>query len=333
MSAQLSLDIGTTSVKLIVLDGKRITNAAIVGNPLGKIQITTDQEANQLAETIKKLLTDNKISQKQARIVISDSAAYSRVIAMPILSQAELSSAIQWEAEQYIPVALDEVELSWDVIERPDRKTGNEKMKVFLVASPKSIITGVISTLSRIGIEPLFIETETISAARSLILNHKYQDPSLLVSAGASSINLAIFNKDTLLFVYRINSGGSALTRAISQSLQLAPNQAEEYKRTYGLQTNVLEGKLPAAMAPITQSLVGEINRSQSFFTQNYQNLRLARLILAGGVALTPGIVQFLSAQIGLEVDLGDPYLGLQVPPQIQNLGVVYAPAVGAAMR
>lgn len=329
MSA-LGIDLGNALIKVAKVEGKKIDFLAAFSNPLGKLTIETEKEMDTLAEALKKDLIDSKIEGKVYKMVIPDSLSYFRVISLPLLTDAELSSAIRWEAEQYVPVKLDDVELSWDVIERPKIKTAGEKMQVLLVAAVKSNVAKMVELLGRVGLEVESIEPELIASSRSLVYGRNYTDGTMLCCMGAGGMSIALFNGEKLVFVYRFGSGGTAMTRSISTTLQLTMAQAEEYKRAYGVMTSVLEGKLLMAMAPVIDGMVSEMKKAMSFFTQNLPSVRLSRVILSGGVALMPGWVQYLTNKLGMEVSVGDPLSGMEVASEKFKVNTaIYSSVIG----
>lgn len=331
--AILGIDLGTTSIKIAKVSGKKVELLAIAGNPMGKVIMETERDRDAFAEAIKRMLTENKISERRFRVVVPESAVYSRVISLPVLTDAELASAIKWEAEQYVPVPLEDVELSWEVVDRPAKRTGGEKMRVYLAAADKKLVNGLVAVFTEIGLEPDRIEPELIPTARAVALERNFQGATLVCAMGASSIGMGVFEHDQLLFVYKSSSGGLAMTRAVMAGLQLTQPQAEEYKRTYGVQANVLEGKLIVAMKPVLDGLVMELKRAISFYMQTFPGGQMGRIILTGGTAMMPGLVEWLSAQVGVEVAIGDPFEGLTVPPQFAKLGPVYASVIGVTAK
>lgn len=333
MPARLGIDLGSSSIKLAKVNGKKVEVLGMISNPVGKVMVETEKERDALAEVIKRMVVEHKISERRFKIVVPESVVYSRVINLPVLSDAELSSAIRWEAEQYIPVPLDEVELSWEVVDRPVKRTGGEKMRVYLAAADKKLVNGLMEVFAEIGLEPERIEPELVTTSRVIALERKLTGATMVAIMGATGMGIGVFENDQLLFVYKFGSGGVALTRSITASLQLTLQQAEEYKRTYGVQSNVLEGKLLLAMKPVLDGVIGEMKRAVSYYTQSFPGGQMARVIIAGGVALTPGLVQWMTAQLGVEVAIGNPFEGLEVTGDQSKLGAVYAPVIGATAR
>ncbi len=331
MPAVQAIDLGTSLIKLVKEGGGVLKSSTMVVNPLGKLNLEADREVTLLAEALKKAVGQVVFEGKKVALVVSDSVVYSSVINLPVLSDTELASALKWEAEQYVPVPLKDVELSWEVLDRPSRKTGTEKMSVLLVAASKMMIQRLTDVLTSLNLEPVSIEPELLASMRA-VYSDKESSALMVAALGASSISLGVSRAGKLLFVSKLNSGGVALTRAISQSLQLSLPQAEEYKRTYGVKTGVLENRLPMVMAPVLEGLVGEIRRVQSYYQQQFKGERLTRIVLTGGGALLPGLLVYLSTKTGMEISMGDPLKNLKVK-ETPAVSVIYTAAVGATLR
>jgi type IV pilus assembly protein PilM len=296
------LDFGSTYLKLAEVDGDKLVHTLVTPNPIGKIIFETEQETNQIVESLKKTFSERKVNPNKVRVTISEGVCYSRVISMPVLSQAELSNAIKYEAEQYIPVSLSEVELSYEVITKGNQKGGDDKMSVLLVAASTKVLSNVVNVLSKLGIEPEIMEPESISTARAAILQKEQTDNTMLLTLGAVTSSITIFQGQNIVFTHRIDTGSAAVTRAIATTLSLPIPQAEEYKRSYGIKADILEGKLYQAVLPLANNLVSEVKKAFSFIVTTNLNTKPTRLMLSGGGSLLPGLVQFLSQNTGLEV-------------------------------
>jgi type IV pilus assembly protein PilM len=160
---------------------------------------------------------------------------------MPVLSDDELASAIKWEAEQYVPIPLTEVTLDWQVIFRPKTPAPDSKMEVFLVAAPMKVVNKYLKILKMANLRPIAVETDIIAIARSLVGNNPYSPTTLIVNIGASTTDLSIVRVGAIAFTRSIATGGTAFARSIAQDLGFELPQAEEYKKTYGLDETKLE--------------------------------------------------------------------------------------------
>ena len=338
MPAFFGLDIGATGIKAVQssLRGSKsffVENLGLVNNPAGSIDFTDASVREKIKPALKQLLTETKMRERRAVVAVSEGKVFSRVLSLPLMSEAELSTAIKWEAEQFVPIPVDEVELDYSVINKS--ASGSEKkMLVYLVAAPKKYLEGMVTLLTDAGIEPIAVESEMVAVSRALTYGD-HTGVSLIVSLGAMQTVIAVIDGADLTFSYVIPTGGVAMTRALSQSLGLPLPQAEEYKRTYGLQDNQLEGKVKTGLMIVMDTLVKEIRKAMEYQVAEKKRV-VNRIILSGGGAYLPELSGYLTSLYGsVEVVLGDPFAmatftkGLTLPVT----KAVYTVAVGCSLR
>jgi len=185
------------------------------------------------------------------------------------------------------------------------------------------------------GLEPVVFETETLAIARSLV--GKNPSSTLIINLGAATTDLSILRNGTLVFTRSIASGGDSLARAVAYEMGFELSQAEEYKRTYGLEEDKLEGKILIAVKPIFDTIIEEIRKSLIFYQDRYPGEQIKIINLCGGTAKLPGVVVYLAKNLGIETQIGDPWISVghdpKIFPKIEEDGPVFAIAVGLAMR
>lgn len=339
MTNYFGLDIGSSSIKVTqssVMGTKAYTVEAngLAMNPAGSIDFSNPVVVSKLGPAIKQLLAESKIKEKRVVVSISESKVYSRILSMPNMTEAELASAIKWEAEQFVPIPVSEVELDFSIIEQKTTGADNQKMLVYLVAAPKKYLQSMVDFLVGIGLEPIAIESEMVAVSRALTFGTT-PVTSLIVHMGAMSTVLAIVDGTSLSFSYVAESGGVAMTRALSQSLSLPLPQAEEYKRTYGLDGKQLEGKVKTGLQIVLDGLVVEMRKAMEYHLTTRKS-HVTRIVLSGGGAYLPEFGGYLSQIFGgIEVLVGDPFAvarpGRTV--SIPREKAVYSVSVGLSQR
>lgn len=339
MNTTAGLDIGTHTIKLIELarQGDQIAVIAAGSMPCPSKAITSTIQADleSVAVAVKQLMKDTGAKSKDISIALPESKVFTRVIEVPQLSDRELSSAIKWEAEQYIPLPLDQVNVDFTVL-RDSKQTGTNKMEVLLVAAPKALIDKYLTILEMADLNVVGAETEIIATSRAVGRSIPNVKTVMVVSLGAQTSDIAILQSGTLLFTRSVSAGGEALTRAIAQNLDFNQTQAEEYKRAYGLEKDKLEGKIMNATKPIMDTIVGEIKRAFAFYEEKYKDQHVETVILSGGSSRLPGMVTYLAEALGSEVQLVNPWVGLTRDPRFNVLnseGPNFCVAVGLALR
>ena len=355
MAAQVGVDVGSSAIKVVQLGGsggKRTVEAMGLGvNPVGGWGETEAQKLS-LAEAIRKTVGDAGIKLKRVRVALHEALVYTRVIDMPPLSEAELSSALSWEAEQYIPMPLSEVNLDWQILGSREMTDSDSKalkrrrMAVLLVAAPKKLIDKVVGVMQLAGLDPVGLETDMLALTRAVVpfdwfdeAHHKSAQgkPILVCHLGAAGTEIGVVEAGQPVFIFATATGGTGLTRAIAGGLKLDFAQAEQYKRTYGLLDDPLEGKIrQVLMEPMTM-IVNELKRAMSFYVAHAQvAVPMKQLILSGGGAQLPGLGGYLAGQLNLEAMTANPTAKMSWNSQVRNRWVgiesVFSVAVGLAL-
>lgn len=336
----LGLDIGSHSIKLIEIkhDGakKILLAAGSIPTPPKALNSSVSGDHEAVAVVIRQLMKEAGVKSSSVAIALPESQVFTRVIEVPALSTRELSSAISWEAEQYIPLPLDQVNIDYSIL-RDAKETGTDKMDVLLVACPKVLLEKYLSIVEMAELIPVAAETEIIAASRSLVSSiSTIKGAVLIASLGAQTTDLAILRNGIIAFTRSIAAGGEALSRALVAGLDFNAAQAEEFKRTYGVEQNNLQGKIVTAVKPIMDTIVSEMKRAVAFYTQKYTGEKIEAVVLTGGTAKLPGMVVYMAENLGVEVQLANPWTGVIRDQRFMVLdseGTTFTVAAGLALR
>lgn len=339
----LGLDIGTKYIKFVQLThlGKgRFQLQAVGMTPSTSKGIGSDAVVDQeaLALIIKKLFKDAGIRAKTVNVALPEANVFTRIVQVPPLSERELASAIKWEAEQYVPLPLDEVQMDFSIVGESKDSEGAKKLDVLLVAAPRTVIERYSKILGKCDLEAEAMETEIISSSRALLPPTTDKPLTVMViNLGAQTTDFSILKGGVIAFTRSIPTGGEAMTKMIAQDFGFPMPQAEEYKKTYGLEKDKLEGKVYQSLLPLFMVIVDEIKRSITFFQNKFPDEMVSTVILAGGSAKLPGLVGALAQTIGLETQVGTPWTKIEKDParfaKLEEEGSVFVVAAGLAMR
>lgn len=340
----LGLDIGAKYIKYVEissLGGGRyhLVGVGMAPSPVKGIssEANIDQEA--LAITIKKLLKDGGVKTSVVNVALPEAHVFTRIVQVPPLSERELASAIKWEAEQYIPLPLEEVQMDFSIVGESKDSEGNKKLDVLLVAAPKTIIERYSKILDKCDLEVEAMETEIISASRALLPATNVGKPltAMVINMGAKTTDLSILKNGVIAFTRSVPTGGESFTKVLAQDFGFPFPQAEEYKKTYGLEKDKLEGKVYRSLLPLFTVIVEEIKRSITFFQNKFPDEMISTIILSGGSAKLPGLVAALVDAIGVETQVGTPWTRIEKDParfaRLEEEGSVFVVAAGLAMR
>ena len=334
----VGIDIGSKTIKIVELEkeggGFALSASGIVGySGITVDKMSDEKEMASLGQIIKKLHAEAGVSSKDVVISIPEPLVFTRTIKFPMLTDAEIASAVKWESEQYIPIPISEAIVQHTVLAR-NEKASPPEVVVLLVAAPRVIVEKYIKVVQSAGLNVIAVETELVALTRSLAPLDK---TILLVDFGGASTNIAVSNMGLLSFSRSISIAGEAFTRAVAQGLGVTVQQAEEYKKTYGLNSTQLEGKVKGVLEPVLNLVVDEIKKAVSYYLSEEKGETPSAIIVTGGTSAMPEIISMLSQLVGMEVLVGNPFAKVNVDTQTAQKLAPYAPlysvAVGLAMR
>lgn len=334
----VGIDIGSKTIKIVELDKNGETFSLVASGVVGYSgntvdKMVDDKEMSSLSQIIKKLHTEAGVSSKEVSISIPEPLVFTRTIKFPLLTDAEIASAVKWEAEQYIPIPVNDAIIQHTILQRNETTTPSGVL-VLLVAAPRAVVEKYVKVVQMAGLTPLSVETELIAITRCLAPQDK---TVLLVDFGGSSTNIAISKNGMLSFSRSIPIAGEAFTRAITQGLGVPSVQAEEYKKAYGLASSQLEGKVKNTLDPVLRMVVDEIKKAISYYLSEEKGENPNSLIVSGGTSAMPDIISTLSKLISMEVLVGNPFAKIKIDPETAKKLAPFAPlygvATGLAMR
>lgn len=326
------LDIGSHSIKIVELakDGKaiRLVASGVATTPAGGMESDSQKSLEAVSAAIRKLVSDVKLSKNQVNFALPEQFVYTRLISFPPLKDEEINSAVEWQAEGYIPIAKKDAILDWEIVSRTEKG-----VQILLIAAPKSLVNKYIKVIEGAGLTPVAVETELIALTRVVAIPAQ---TALIVDFGAVSTDIAICVNRQLMFARSVPSAGSAFTRAVAAAIGVDVSQAEEYKRTYGLSAE-LQGKVKNALSSVLTPLLDEVKKAVAFWQSDHPDAPVQIGVLTGGTAGLPEIVPLVTQILGIEVSIGNPFANLALDPKtaksMAGYGPVYAIATGLAMR
>lgn len=334
----VGLDIGSKTIKIVELQksGNLYSLAAsgIVGFSGNSVEKTIDEkELSGLAQIIKKLHHEAGVSSRDVTISIPEQAAFTRTISFPMLTDAEIASAVKWELEQYIPIPAQEAISQHTILER-NEKSSPPQVVVLLVAAPRTLVEKYTKLITLAGLNPVAVETELIALTRALAPVDK---TSLLLNMGANSTTIALAKNGSLSFSRSIPIAGDAFSRAVAQGLGVTPVQGEEYKKTYGLTPGQLEGKVKTALDPVIRLVADEVKKAINYYISEQKGDQPSLVQVSGGSSGMPQIINGLTEMLGIEVSIANPFTRISIDAETAQKLAPYAPlysvAVGLALR
>lgn len=306
MSTFVGLDIGSYSIKAVVAkpqgDHAQILQAVEVSNPLGALLPDTPQKRDQIIETLKNMFEENKLPKKGIHVGLSESLVSTKVVRMPLLSDAELASAIQWQVEQHIPIPLDQMQYEYTILRRSEAKESEPTMDVLMIGAKKQVVETLAEIFLDAELSVESLETDSLALLRVVEMVQPNPENIAALNIGATSTSMTFVANGLFRFVHVMPIAGALFTRAIERGVGLEPVRAEEYKRTYGLLPDQLEGKVQAALSPILDSLSAELLKALRFYSTQHPQAPLQRIFVSGGSLYLPNILPALSSVLNVEL-------------------------------
>lgn len=317
--SHFGLDIGASSIKIAQIvreqSGMKLVKVGLANNPVGSVKMNSDMEMVTIAETIKKLISDIGLDTRETAIALPESQVYSSLIELPPMAEDQLEQAVSWEAENVIPRPLNEVSYSWKIVEDNDTSHKDKVNKILIVASPLGLIEKYNKLAKLANIDNRLIETETISIGRVLKVTHPVKDYVAMLQIGYDSTDVAIYYAGELLQSRSLPSAGEALTRGVSTNLNMDHQESEEYKKAYGL-SKQLEGKVASSLVPVLDNIALEVKKTISNFEAK-DDCHIKLILLVGGSVLMPGLAEYFTAKLGVEVQISDPTTAINIAPSV----------------
>ncbi|MCA1559614.1 MAG: pilus assembly protein PilM [Acidobacteria bacterium] len=232
----VGLDIGSSAVKAVELKpaGKGYKVTAFGSEPIPPDSIVDGAiiDAAAVADAIRRLFETRKIGTKDVAASLSGNAVIVKKITLPVMTGTELAESIYWEAEQYIPFDIQDVNLDYQILDRGDA-AGKGTMDVLLVAAKKEKIADYTGVIAQAGRAAVVVDVDAFALQNAYEVNYGIEPGAVVVllNAGASATNINILSGDQSVFTRDISIGGNAYTEALQKELNLPFERADQLKR------------------------------------------------------------------------------------------------------
>jgi type IV pilus assembly protein PilM len=344
--APVGLDLGSHTLKaaeVVRSDGVfKVRRVGMVQTPPGAVSKGVAVNPEALAPAISKLLQEAGIRSKRVVTALGGEAVVIRKVTVPEMPQAELEEAITLEAEQYLPEGVGEVRRHYRVLGRTPE---NGQLEVLLVAAGKEVVNRHLAPLAMAGLASPVMEVTPFSMVRAVAPGSPGEKAALYVNLGAESSDILILDKEGLRLARNIRIGGTTLTKAIAETLNLDVAAALRLKEQRA--QVLLEGTPPEdavlrqlhqAILPVITSITTELRRSLDFYQARLGSQSVSKVVLTGGTAKLKNLAPFLSGKLRVPVEIGNPFGTCEPdagfsPEYVADVAPMMAVAVGLALR
>jgi type IV pilus assembly protein PilM len=339
----VGLDIGSSAVKAIELKqaGKAYKVAAFGTEVVPPDSIVDGAiiDGGVVAEAIRRLFTGGSIKTRDVAASLSGNAVIVKKITLPVMTETELAESIYWEAEQYIPFDIQDVNLDYQILDK-GTDGGKGTMDVLLVAAKKEKIADYTGVIAQAGRSAVVVDVDAFALQNAYEANYGIEANAIvaLLNAGASATNINILNGDQSVFTRDISIGGNAYTEALQKELNLPFELADQLKRGLQVDGVTFEEARPVLRA-VTENVMLEIQKTFDFFKATASSDRIDRIMLSGGASRAEGFTEMLSERFDAPVEGLDPFKRVAFDSkkfQVESAADVAptaAVAVGLALR
>ncbi len=342
----VGLDIGSSSIKLVQLkeskNGYQLLNFGTTQLPPEAIIDGALMNSTVIVSTIRDLIQTQRIRSKEVAIAISGHSVIIKKITLPAMTEEELEESIQWEAEQYIPFDINDVNIDVQVLTPEPTEQG--QMDVLLVAAKKDMINDYLAVVQEAGLVPMVVDVAAFCAENAFEVNYDLPagDTIVLVNIGASVININVLAEGVTAFTRDISMGGNQFTEEIQKQLNVSHDEAEALKLGGGSSSDadsVVPQEVERVIAAVSENLAGEIQRSLDFYAATAADSQISRIYLSGGTCKLPSLYKVVENKVGVPVEIMNPFRNIEFDPKrfdpeyIREVGPAAAVAVGLAIR
>jgi type IV pilus assembly protein PilM len=338
----VGLDIGSSTVKAVELkpSGKGHRVAAFAAAPVPPDAIVDGAiiDAGAVADSIRKVFEAGAFKGKDVCASLSGNAVIVKKITLPVMTATELHDSIQWEAEQYIPFDIQDVNLDYQVLDPGTGPESRGTMEVLLVAAKKEKIGDYTTVIAQAGRQAVIVDVDAFALQNAYEANygHTPGEVTVLLNAGASAININILQGGQSVFTRDISMGGNAYTDAVQKELDLTFESAEQLKRGVPVDGATFEEAQPVLRA-VTENVLLEIQKTFDFFKATAASDQIDRVILSGGASRVDGFQEMLQERFNAPVESFDPFRTVAWDAKKlgdpMELAPTAAVAVGLALR
>jgi len=342
--AVVGLDIGSSAVKAVELKpaGKGFRVVALASEPVPPDSIVDGAiiDGAAVADAIRRLFENKAFKTKEVAASLSGNAVIVKKISLPVMTEAELSESIYWEAEQYIPFDIQDVNIDYQILDPGTGPNSKGTMDVLLVAAKKEKIADYTGVIAQAGRVPVVVDVDAFALQNAYETNYglDVESVTVLLNAGASAININILSGGQSVFTRDISVGGNAYTEAVQKELNLPFESAEQLKKGEPVDGHTFEEARPILQA-MTDSVLMEIQKTFDFFKASATSDRIDRVLLSGGASRVDGFQKALEDRFATVIEPFNPFQKVAFDPGklgIANPDAVLpatAVAVGLALR
>jgi type IV pilus assembly protein PilM len=347
--ALLGLDIGTSSVRAAEVSAKTepptLARFASVALPRGAVAGGEIADTGAVTAALRELVAKGRFSVKSTSIGIANQKVVVRQIDMAAMEEEELKGALQFQAQEYIPIPIEDAILDFQVLDEFSAENGDRMQKVLLVAAQRDMVNTFVSVASEAGFDPAVVDLSPFADMRALASATPLlgtREGEALIDIGAGLTNIVVHEQGRPRFVRILPMGGDDISDALVSGLSIDWTEAESVKARVGVSPEGGPTPVEGAARIIEQraaAFIDEVRGSIDYYLTQADAGRITTVIITGGGSKLPGLHERLASGLHLPVEEGQPLTRVrlgkvsQTPDELAQMSAVSAVALGLAMR
>lgn len=334
----VGIDINTNSIRIVELEKKeKVINLKNYGEyqlsdyekEVFKNSINF-QNISGVSEILKRVIKEIRIKTKNAAFSLPFSSGFLTTMEIPFLDDMEeITGAIRFQVNQYIPVPLEEVVLDWNIIEKDKERN---KIKIILVAVSKEVVERYMKIAESLGFSLGSLELENFALLRALSRGN--EESLMIINIGNEISYIIIAEKGFVCASYDLNFSISLLIKNISTGLNISPKRAKEFLKKRGIGTENLIAS--STIFSIIDKLIFTIKRIEKNYLSQSPQKKIQEVILCGKEINLLGLSDYLFPKIEKKIILADPFFKIKFPftlkDVLKEIGPSFSVAVGLAL-
>jgi type IV pilus assembly protein PilM len=337
----IGLDIGSSYIKTVKLketkSGYELELFHVHPLPPELIVDGSIIDSLRLVDSLKEVIKAAGIKTKNAVISISGhSSVIIKRISLPEMTEEELSESIKFEAEQYVPFDIEDVNLDFQII-GPKEEPG--QMDVILVAVKKDIINEYTSVVKEAGLNPIIVDIGSFALENMYGINYEIESDRnvALLNIGASTVNMIILKGGISVFTRDSSLGSNLHTEALQREFNISYENAERLKRGEVVE-NITSEDAQAVITSASEEILNEIIRSFDYYRSTTVHEDISSVILSGGCSMISNFTSIIAERSGIETRLAEPFRNIKISKKfdrtnLEEIAPMMAVAVGLALR
>lgn len=334
-----ALDIGTTAVRLVQLKNQGGDSWSLYRYGYApvdaKISVSDSPESQRkLGEVIMTALGQSGISTRDVVVGIPSNKTFATVVDVPKVTKEELRATIKYQAEQFIPMPIDEVKLDYALLGQSLHDPA--KAEVLITSVANTYNEARLDMLEGLGLNVVAAEPDPIALVRSL-LPATAQNAELILDIGDVATDLVMTYGTMPRLVRSMPMGLNSLVKSAAQNLSVEEAQARQFILKFGLAPDRLEGQVVRALEGSLDQFVSEINKSIKFFQTRYPHAAVGEMLLTGYGGSIPNFANYLSSKTSLKSVIANPWQKVKVSntdkDKLQPVAMQFGVAIGLAQR